>query len=304
MLKYSFIMSVLIVLICSCTKTTKNSDLAAWKQKLIKTRLDKDKEFKVSSISPFAGHSRLTALKGSTNYLVFDSGSFKLEKSRSSGVLFSVSMQADKWVFSLNNSEFTCVSDGKQLQSGDILEQKVKGKYEKYTFVIYPLAETLVIVIFDPDHESIQEFEHLAYFPLDYDFRVEAEFNQLLNPEQIEMITSRNQVKIFYRYAKITFKVKGREQWLIAYKNDLGKEAEGAWIFIPFKDNTSGETTYGAGRFLELKEPIGDSIIIDFNKAFNPLCNYSYVYNCSYPPEENSLDMKIEAGEKTYLGDH
>ena len=76
------------------------------------------------------------------------------------------------------------------------------------------------------------------------------------------------------------------------------------WLFIPFKDLTCEIETYAAGRFIELTEPAEEDFILDFNLAFNPLCNYADVYNCSYPPIENQLDIEIKAGEKVYPRHH
>ena len=46
--------------------------------------------------------------------------------------------------------------------------------------------------------------------------------------------------------------------------------------------------------------PKDDVIVIDFNKAYNPYCEYTYGYSCPIPPNENKLSVAIEAGEKSY----
>ena len=61
---------------------------------------------------------------------------------------------------------------------------------------------------------------------------------------------------------------------------------------------TNGEETYGGGRYIDLTIPKGDVLIIDFNKAYSPLCAYSYKYSCPIPPAENDLKLRIEAGVK------
>ncbi|HNR37719.1 MAG TPA: DUF1684 domain-containing protein, partial [Acidobacteriota bacterium] len=62
----------------------------------------------------------------------------------------------------------------------------------------------------------------------------------------------------------------------------------------------TGAETYPAGRFLDLDEPAGETVVLDFNRAYNPLCNYSPAYNCPIPPAENRLPVAIRAGELTY----
>ena len=113
------------------------------------------------------------------------------------------------------------------------------------------------------------------------------------------MSTSRDLIKTFFRYAKIRFELDGTDLELSAFKSELsGEDSED--LFIPFRDATSGRESYGAGRFLSIDEPDNDRFVLDFNRCYNPLCNYSPAYNCAVPPAENHLAVPIRAGEKTY----
>jgi uncharacterized protein (DUF1684 family) len=78
------------------------------------------------------------------------------------------------------------------------------------------------------------------------------------------------------------------------------------YLFVPFKDMTNGKETYGGGRYLDLEttDIQNDSVILDFNKAYNPYCAYSNGYSCPIPPKENHLAVSIEAGEKTFGKEH
>ncbi len=82
-----------------------------------------------------------------------------------------------------------------------------------------------------------------------------------------------------------------------AYKN---------YLFLPFTDLTSGNRSYGGGRYLDfLMEDIkSNTLIIDFNKAYNPYCAYTTGYNCPIPPRENDLPVAIPAGEMEYSKAH
>ena len=113
------------------------------------------------------------------------------------------------------------------------------------------------------------------------------------------MLTSRNLKKTFYRYARLVFEVDGEDQELTAYKSTLTGEGSES-LFVPFRDATTSRETYGAGRFMDLDEPESEEFVLDFNRAYNPLCNYSPAYNCAIPPRENHLQVAIRAGEKTY----
>jgi uncharacterized protein (DUF1684 family) len=70
-------------------------------------------------------------------------------------------------------------------------------------------------------------------------------------------------------------------------------------LWIPFHDKTNGETTYAGGRYLDLERGADGSVELDFNKAYNPYCAYDPErWNCTLPPPENTLPIRVEAGEK------
>lgn len=73
------------------------------------------------------------------------------------------------------------------------------------------------------------------------------------------------------------------------------------YLFLPFTDLTTGNETYGGGRYIDLRVPKnGNEITINFNKAYNPYCAYSKNYSCPKVPAENDLNVKIIAGVKLY----
>jgi hypothetical protein len=77
-------------------------------------------------------------------------------------------------------------------------------------------------------------------------------------------------------------------------------------LFLPFRDATNGTETYGAGRYLldaAKSADLGsgatpDSLILDFNFAFQPSCAFDPKWACPLSPPENRLDIRIEAGER------
>jgi len=75
-------------------------------------------------------------------------------------------------------------------------------------------------------------------------------------------------------------------------------------LFLPFKDFTNNESTYGGGRYINfLDTDIKDGKIeIDFNKSYNPWCAYSDGFNCPIPPKENHIETEVTAGEKNFKG--
>ena len=98
----------------------------------------------------------------------------------------------------------------------------------------------------------------------------------------------------------IVFDVDGKE-----YRVDPILEEGSTDYFIIFRDATSKDTTYPAGRYLYAAPPKDGKMIVDFNKAYNPPCAFTPFATCPLPPLQNRLPFRIEAGEKKYAGaDH
>ena len=72
------------------------------------------------------------------------------------------------------------------------------------------------------------------------------------------------------------------------------------YVFVPFRDATTGNETYAGGRYLEPELSKDGKLVLDFNDAYLPWCAYSDRWTCSLPPIENWLTVAIEAGEKNY----
>lgn len=77
----------------------------------------------------------------------------------------------------------------------------------------------------------------------------------------------------------------------------MQKEEYADYLFFPFTDETNGKETYGGGRYIDLRIPKeGDSLVIDFNMAYNPYCAYSWQYSCPLVPAENQMDVEVPVG--------
>ena len=151
--------------------------------------------------------------------------------------------------------------------------------------------------------EDIEHFQGLDYFDFDSTYQVVADFKKSKG-KKFEMPTSTERLPVYRRYGYATFKLDSTELVLEVYQNmEHRKHPEyGKYLFIPFRDKTSGKDTYGGGRFIEVLIPKGKELELDFNLCFNPYCSYSDRYSCPIPPEANTLDFEIKAGEKTPPG--
>jgi uncharacterized protein (DUF1684 family) len=251
-------------------------------------RADKDATFATSPTSPLAGVDRRTFPAGTQVWLGAFGTGYATGQPPLEGGRFRLTAEDHRWAWaSLDGAERGWVTPGKEFRMGT------------RTVVAYPQPETLTVLCFDTARPERQAFAGLRYFKYDPGYAAQATLRPVTSPVKVVMGTSRNQEKTFYRYAEILFTLGGKPRRLAAYKYELaGPDSE--ILFIPFTDLTTGKETYAAGRFLEIPDPHATSFTLDFNQAFNPLCNYSDSYNCPRPPSENALAVAIRAGELTY----
>lgn len=138
-----------------------------------------------------------------------------------------------------------------------------------------------------------RRFDGLSYYPANPDLV----FTVVMEPgdgAEIEIDTSDGQERRYRRAGHVTVEVAGEEVRLVVF--DTGHPG----YFIPFRDATSGEDTYGGGRYLDIEPNPDGMLTVDFNRAYNPYCVYNDGYSCPLPPPENWLTVPIEAGERSF----
>lgn len=158
----------------------------------------------------------------------------------------------------------------------------------------------------EDERSPIQEkdFKFLNFYPANKNYLVSATFTAVNDSMGFDMHTHSGKNKKYVVYGKLDFQLKKSKYTLFVYQSIDLRQKEGLedYLFIPFTDLTNGESTYGGGRYLDIR--IGDivnhQLTLDFNKAYNPYCAYKIGYSCPIPPPENHLDTAIEAGEKRY----
>jgi uncharacterized protein len=148
-----------------------------------------------------------------------------------------------------------------------------------------------------------QQFAGLTYFTVAHSWRVLAKVYKIKKGKSFKMPTNTSRVDWYKKYAKLVFTIDGKEYQLIAYQNldNIRHPEYKKYLFVPFRDKTSGSESYGGGRYLDLIIPNDEFIWLDFNLAYNPYCAYNYNYSCPIPPKENTLSIAIEAGEKSFV---
>ena len=148
-----------------------------------------------------------------------------------------------------------------------------------------------------PDERD--DFDALDYFDPDPDYRVEATVQVHDDPDPVEMETTDGRMVRYLRVVTFDFELDSETHELHGYRQETD---ESATIFVPFRDKTTGQATYEAGRYMELEldRELEDSdrVTVDFNLAYSPFCAFSETFSCPLPPEENWLETTVEAGER------
>jgi uncharacterized protein len=151
-------------------------------------------------------------------------------------------------------------------------------------------------------------FHGLEYFEYDPALRFAMPLETDVEPDVLEFQLSEDGLVRAERFGRVRFTILGQEHslslfWLLGY---------GGGVFLPFRDATGGQETYGGGRYLldtikhaDLGRAVaetGDLVVIDFNYAYNPSCAYNPRWVCPLSPPENRLSAPIRAGEKAFSG--
>lgn len=147
--------------------------------------------------------------------------------------------------------------------------------------------------------EQKKTLGELEFFPIDPSYRIRAKMVPVDDRKMMEIPMTDGSVEKYLKHSYAEFQLNGKTVRLLLLQ--AARESDKRNFFLAFADATSGESTYGGGRYLNLRQDGKNSITIDFNLAYNPYCAYNPEYACPLPPKENILDMGIEAGEKDYV---
>jgi uncharacterized protein len=143
---------------------------------------------------------------------------------------------------------------------------------------------------------------YLRFYKPDARYRVTAVVTLTPDAPAFDIPTHSGKRKFHRKYADVVFRIGKRTYKLEVYQSLIKKDEYKDHLFLPFNDLTNYKETYAGGRYIDLslKDIKNNTILIDFNKAYNPYCAYASGYNCPIPPPANNLKVSIRAGEKLY----
>lgn len=145
----------------------------------------------------------------------------------------------------------------------------------------------------DLDNEEAKNYRGPIFFPLDLSYRVTASWIPSDGKKTVDVPNVLGDTTPTPVAGTVVFKIDGQEVRL----TDLGGNPSKGLSFV-FNDLTSKTDTYPGGRFLETDPVVKGTVVIDFNRAYNPPCAVTPYATCPLAPKENRLAVAIPAGEK------
>lgn len=144
------------------------------------------------------------------------------------------------------------------------------------------------------------EFEPLKYFDVNPDFVFKSKLTEYSVKDTVTVMGTKGEERKMVKFGFVTFVYENNNFKMNVYQG-AARSGE-IYYSIWFTDKTTGQETYGVGRYLDF-ELNGDKdflYTIDFNKAYNPYCAYSAEYSCAIPTKEDYINLAVRAGEKNY----
>ena len=157
----------------------------------------------------------------------------------------------------------------------------------------------LKLWLYNPKLPARKGFEALDYYPYDSRGVITGTFRRNEQPTARSYIDSREQAGTMYVVGTLQVRIEGKTYELKTYSNRNEWKEIGALLLL-LRDRTSGKTTYGGGRVVDIHVPKGSppqTITFDLNTAYSFLCAHSEFFNCPLVLA-NNLDVELKFGEK------
>ena len=165
----------------------------------------------------------------------------------------------------------------------------IKLFYKQLNWQVITRSGQYYLRVWDTKNPAVEAFQGFERFKLDPEFIYEGQFTYYdkVKTEEVHSQLGVNATTNFI--GEVSFEYKG-----ISYNLDVGNSG-----FTMVSDKTTGDETYGGGRYIYLDLPETDGLVtLDFNYLYNPPCAFSDFTTCLYPPRQNNLTFIILAGER------
>lgn len=157
--------------------------------------------------------------------------------------------------------------------------------------VVVRRSKGVGIRLWDNTREERRLFPPREWYPVKEAFRVPATYTRYDVPRIVKMPDILGAILDERMEGYVTFELLGKKHELIV------SELPDRRLFIQFMDETNGDPTYPSGRYHYTDPHENGQVFVDFNKAYSPPCAFTDYATCTFPPQENHLAIKVEAGE-------
>lgn len=147
---------------------------------------------------------------------------------------------------------------------------------------------------------ALKKFRAHDFYPTDLKYVVIARLTYTPDAPFGPMPATGSIINEYRSFAIAEFELDGQTHRLTLYqsKSLMNNPEYKDYLFLPFTDLTTGDETYGGGRYADLRLPAegATTIVLNFHLSYNPYCAYSDRYSCPLVPKNNHLDVAIKAG--------
>jgi len=214
--------------------------------------------------------------------------------------------------FKLNNGEVTLIAADRanlfissKAVRNKILESDINGNPDKIElgklkFWIIKREDRYALRLRDLEAKRFKEYHGIDNYPPQKDYKVLANLIPYNEPKTEIILTIVGTEETYTIPGYLEFELFGRKMRL----DPFVVKSDSTRFFLILKDETSGKTTYGAGRYMYPVIRSDGKVELNFNRAYNPPCAFTPYATCPLPPKQNIMNEAIEAGEKNYHKDH
>ncbi|HSM92619.1 MAG TPA: DUF1684 domain-containing protein [Anaeromyxobacteraceae bacterium] len=180
---------------------------------------------------------------------------------------------------------------GRSLLASDEAGEPDRLRNGARTAIVIERGDRTALRVWDTESAALLEFRGVPAYPHDPRWRVVGRWEPYPAPRTVEVPSAVGIPQLEQAPGRVHFELDGRSL-------TLEPTSSGDALFFVFRDLTSRDETYGAGRFLTAEPPVDGQVVLDFNRAVNPPCAFTPYATCPLPRPENSLPIRIEAGER------
>src|SRR5262245_61875130 len=160
--------------------------------------------------------------------------------------------------------------------------------------VIHLSGDKRSLRVRDPSGEQARSFAGFKWFPIDEQYRVVGRFIKDAQRSKRQVVNTLGDLDTYTTEGVIEFTLLGKKMSVRPFTTRPKR------FYMVFKDESSGKETYDTARFLYSDLADDGTTVLDFNEAYNPPCSFNPYTTCPIPLKENSLPIKILAGERAY----